>query len=226
MVLQESSTLIGAIARESARAGSMIGAPGPWSSLPLSLNWARMRGLLGFVLTAMTAACGGSVASADHVDGSVEGRAFHAVDATSALGTFTGADGGARQEAVIVVTDQGGACEFVSSPTKKPSVTYLVLTIAAEVDAVSPGTYAIDEPDVSMDVVAQDQNCVKTLMSDAATGTITLSSVGASGASGSFDVTLDGGEHLTGSFEAAGCAASIGDFFGVELSPVGKCGSP
>jgi len=54
---------------------------------------------------------------------------------------------------------------------------------------------------------AVDTNCQLSSTSAGNSGTVTLSSVGEGGYSGTFDVTFNSGDRVTGSFKASNCTA-------------------
>jgi hypothetical protein len=77
-----------------------------------------------------------------------------------------------------------------------------------------PGTYAIFQgtgtappKSANLNVRVIDSNCadVPAAEAKATTGTVTLSSISGDTFAGSFDVVLDSGDHLTGSFDPEPC---------------------
>jgi len=70
--------------------------------------------------------------------------------------------------------------------------------------------------------VTQDATCqeVSAQSATGATGTVTLTSVNNGAYAGSFDVVMDSGDHVTGSFNAANCAG-INAVFGSSTATCG-----
>jgi hypothetical protein len=69
--------------------------------------------------------------------------------------------------------------------------------------------------------VETSEYCTTTIGAHVDSGTVTLSRSAPPSLQGSFDVTLDSGEHLTGTFDAPIC--DISDAGGTQAPP-GSCG--
>ncbi len=180
---------------------------------------------LWFVVLAMTATagCGGGT----HVDGTIKGGSFAASDAVSAV--FTQSNNGVTQTSgAVLISTTANVCGVIGgghAPAASQSLLLNVFDVDAKTGAVTApttsGTYTVVAANASLSAhnagvawLVIDQTCNKTAQALGASGTVTLSGASSGGSySGSFDLTLDSGDHITGHFDAASCSA-----FGGELA--------
>ncbi len=173
-----------------------------------------------FLLITFFCACGGG-SSPGSVGGTVHGVSLKVGDAISAsaqLNTTLGIE----HAAVIEMTSTGNTCaETQDPPIRHPDETAVVIELE-DINGTTfntptvPGTYSIYQgtgtappKSASLQVKSVDSNCadIPTMEAKATTGTVTLASVSGNAFSGSFDVVLDSGDHITGSFEPEECPA-------------------
>ena len=171
----------------------------------------RRLALLGALL-----GCSGNSSGSATVLGSVGGQVFSEVDAmagTRTSGTDTFAD--------IVLADRAGLCEAASRYWLRKSLHAVRIDLyqsTAEGDRApsAPGTYnvvTIGGPVYArrayVEARTTDENCaaVASQSAKATSGTVTLTKASNGSYAGTFDVTLESGDRLTGSFEAPDCPA-------------------
>lgn len=178
---------------------------------------------LGFVLIAIAAAAGCGNGGT-HVDGTIKGGTFAASDAISAVFTQS-AQGVSSTSATILVSTTGGVCDVISgghAPAGSQSLVINLFDVDAKSGAVTApsaaGTYtvatqsSIAPHSAGVAWISLDKTCAKT-QALGVSGTVTLSSASSNGYAGSFDLTLDSGDHVTGHFDSTSCNA-----FGAELA--------
>jgi hypothetical protein len=192
------------------------------------------------------------------VTGQIDGFGLTVSDSLSSTGTINGtftSDGGTetRQVLVFEVMDQSGACALaqsgqLSTGVVPPSSTFAGAVIVGA-DATTPigaGTYPIISPSQTSGSSVtfpaaifffnhESAQCRQTPAGTAADsnlatgGSITISSAGAQGSSGSFTAQLQGGT-ISGSFTAANCALDTSSIFQGNTTsdagvPAGQCQS-
>jgi hypothetical protein len=152
--------------------------------------------LLGFGF--LLAACSSS--SSSSIDGTIRGVEFASTDAI-VLGS------GAQVEIVLA---GGNSCVPPAQQVQHPGETALLL-ILQDPARVTPGSYPVvtSSSDRAAEVEGNilDAMCINNADNDAVAslGTVTLTNVDGSEYDGSFDVTFDSGDHVTGSFSATQC---------------------
>ena len=180
----------------------------------------RILGAVAAALGASSAGCSSSTPAT--FTGSIHGVTFTASDAVSGpaslqLGT-TNVSAGA-----VVITSWSGVCSDISQnpPQQMKNSSYFIIVLGVftgtTISAPSAaGTYTVfagtGTPPTNLALVLFNQtdaqcNTVQATTAEAASGTVTLSGLNGSSYSGSFDVTMNSGDHVTGSFNATGCAA-------------------
>jgi hypothetical protein len=148
------------------------------------------------------------------VTGEVLGRPFAAQDVAGLVGQ-TMFEGDTFQEVEVVVTAASGICGWLENPTSGAPANSAALTLhifaGAENVEVRPGAYPIDPDVIDAVYTAGNAACdASASASEAAqTGTITLTTVDAEMISGRFDLAFSSGDHLSGSFMAPVCDASL-----------------
>ena len=166
-------------------------------------------------------ACGGgtSVPSGSAtVNGTVFGEALSAKDAMY----FDAASEGQSYRGISIV-DVSGVCPRSQQNRDAPDSTSLILSLVSYDSSgnyLTPGvgTYPIDSTGTVTAAAGAvfdhvDQSCASTLQSTeqyngkyAASGSVTVTKADASELDGTFDLTMESGDHLTGSFKAPRCA--------------------
>jgi hypothetical protein len=143
------------------------------------------------------------------VDGTINGKTITIADAIFIAGT----PGGGVQELLIDLEDQAGVCDRIKANTFKQNTTELGFTIAIEnaSGAVPVGTYSngtTGKTHLNGGVQEPDPTCMGKHLGTKS-GTVTITSISPDIVSGTFDLTLDGGDHVTGSFGATRCDMDI-----------------
>jgi hypothetical protein len=152
------------------------------------------------------------------VNGNLGGAPFVARDAIWTTADAKGFDFSGT-ETILVITDFPNACANQMSSTGVPNGRLLIFVLASTgADATAspitqPGAYSVFngtplpssklvEPDFELD----GPDCRKSAMEFGASGTVTVGSA-TDPQMASFDVTMDNGDHITGSYRATMCAA-------------------
>ena len=173
---------------------------------------------LALAMIVALAACGGGSSSSVTVTGTVKGQPIVAAENTSGNVTFPGTT---TIIGAIAITSKTGICTAAAAnkePNSLRSVIILVGTRTAGSTSNSPptdpGTYTVttsgSETKFAYVSVGQtDATCttIDAQVAQATSGTVTLTKVSNGSYAGSFDVTLDSGDHITGTFDATNCAA-------------------
>jgi len=182
----------------------------------------RFACILSASLFVLAGACGGggSAAAGGALDGAVHGQSIMIEDAVSAAVTITVGSTPAHAAAVALSTTKNLCADAMSNtqhPNEKLVAFFLVDVNGATLNApTAPGTYTAYQGSgtppakfASFGVQVTDATCQDVSAQDAAgaSGTVTLSSVSGNSFSGSFDLVLDSGDHVTGSFDPGACPA-------------------
>ena len=186
----------------------------------------RLAGIL--VVAAAVVSCGGGSSSSNPgtatLSGTVRGNSFTPRDATAAVISFN-ANGRPGKAAAIAITSATGLCSSLTAGKEPRSTQYLVLTpFKVQPDfspttPPAPGAYQVGGPTLENGAAvfsATDGACHATLANTvtASTGTITLTAVG-SRYTGSYDLTFEFGDRITGTFDAPVCG-------NIDASQVGQ----
>lgn len=165
------------------------------------MNRLRVCGAASLLL-GMTA-CGGTAPAS--FTGSVGGVAFQPVESVSAAGA-------------VVLSDRSGFCDLATRNVAPKSSHYFVIAVGksdgASTEAASaPGTYAVVDRNaailpsrfaqvafVTVDAVCKDPNGPAGI-----SGTVVITKVEGDVFSGTFDLVLAGGDHVSGAFSPTGC---------------------
>ena len=166
------------------------------------------------LVVASLAACG----SPGSVDGTVKGQAYDVGSSASATVTIT--FGTAQLHgAAIAMASTGGLCKDAEMNVVHPSQQYVTMFLA-DVNGVSfttptvPGTYSIYQTGTSpppkaatLSVGTYDATCqqIETQSAAAISGTVVLDSISGNKFTGTYDVALNSGDHITGHFDPEGC---------------------
>ena len=172
----------------------------------------RVGSLLAFVPLMLASGCGGADGPAS-VQGAIAGRSFASAFASS---------GHAYREAVIDISDASGYCHALASGADETGSQILALDLQ-EGDLVAgtttfpshTGDYTIfdaNTPNPSGQLASGSYVYLGTsfetsTVTDASSGTVTLTDIDGSHYAGSFDITFATGDALRGTFDAAACSA-------------------
>jgi len=174
-------------------------------------------------VAAVAASCGGSSSSGTSqgtatFSGTVRGNTMTPRDASAAVVSFS-ANGVPGKAAVIAITSATGICYELTSGKEPKSTQYLVLTpfkIQPDFSSIpppAPGTYTVGALSIENAVAVfsgTDAACGVNLASTAraTSGQITLTAVG-NRYTGSYQLTFDFGDVVSGTFDAPVCAADV-----------------
>jgi hypothetical protein len=174
-----------------------------------------MSSFIRFLPMVSLVACGGSGGgSGGSVVGNIHGSAFPIQDAISASVAINTAHG-----AVILLSSTSGLCKDAAADVVHPNQKAVLITLF-DVNGTTlntptaAGSYIIFQgsgtpPSKTATWVAEvnDATC-KTIDASggkATTGTVKLDGISGNAFSGSYDVVLDSGDHVTGSFDPEAC---------------------
>jgi hypothetical protein len=167
-----------------------------------------MKPLVLVIVGTLLAGCRSGPASGEGsavVHGMAAGQNVVATDVVGLLGTQS-ADGGASSFAGVLISSAAGTCAMarqsgVRAATSNANVLEIVAT--AQGASLAPGTYTVGDTGLAeYFYIGQNGDTSGT----AGGGSITFDTVSPSTLSGSFDVTLAGGNHLTGTFSGPVCS--------------------
>jgi hypothetical protein len=177
---------------------------------------------LAFAALLCTAACGGSSSGGGSatVSGNVAGKPLNVQGTFSAPFDFMVNGSVQAVGGVVVITDSALACgDFASNVSPKNGRALGFIFTDREngsFAAITPGTFplvSVNDPNQPQTgrsafgaVQSFDASCGSTSSGFATGGKLVVTAVDGSGAlSGTFDVTTDAGEHITGSFASTHC---------------------
>ena len=190
----------------------------------LTTRVASVTGILGTLMLLTTGACSSSSSPSSSgsatASGTVSGASFSAQDATFEMSTLPNSGTPPVSEIAILVTNYSGACGVANPSGPDAAISLVVLATAAR-------TYSIDGQEADVNYSAQyDSTCHMhtwtttggggsttdhaSVLQHGAHGTVTLTSVASTQVVGSFDVTFDSGDHVTGTFSAGSCTPTGG----------------
>jgi len=109
----------------------------------------------------------------------------------------------------IALTDFSGVCPILQANSLKANGDTLVFSFFSPLE---PGTLSYPA-DIDVEYTEYDSTCQDTSSNDATgtSGTVTITSADSCSVVGTFDVMLDSGDHITGSFTAPRCAPPATD---------------
>jgi len=157
----------------------------------------------------------GSTAGGTTVTGTIHGLDFGIVDAASAV-AHNGT--GTSSFATIILSSHSGICADANADVIRANRRELVLFVGVGsgnslAAPTSTGTFAVASPGngpystVTAEVVDGACAPVTSDTASAVSGSTTLTAIDGDRFAGTFDVTFDSGDHVTGSFDPQGCAA-------------------
>jgi hypothetical protein len=177
---------------------------------------------LPITLFLLAGACGGGGGSSSGgaLSGTVHGQSFMIDDAVSAA-VMTTASGVTIHAAAIFMASTKNLCADAMSNTVHPNekAAVILLTDINGTTFNTPtatGTYAVFQgsgtppaKSAFFNVLVNDATCKDVTAQEAAgtSGTVTLTAVSGNQFSGNFDLVLDSGDHVTGSFDPEECPA-------------------
>jgi len=191
----------------------------------------RPTSVLGAACLALVA-CGGSGSSnGGSVSGTVHGSSISIADSVSAAVTAT-ISGTVVHGAYILLASTANTCADVGSDQAHPNEKGLGIILfdvngTTYTAPTAPGTYSVYQgtgtppPKVAtLNVYVLDATCKDITASEAKgmTGTVTLTTVSGNLYSGNYDVALDSGDHITGSFDPEECPGLM-NFVGSSTPP-------
>jgi hypothetical protein len=160
------------------------------------------------------------------VTGTIDGASVPTNNTVAVVGPLVDTFGAFTTNGVVVtVSNVDGLCSVEQHGSNPPNATHLLIFASSPGD-VGPGTYPIlgtFPPEATFGALlygATNAECHPIRSADhvALGGSIVLSRVDSVTVDGSFDVTLDSGERLSGTFTAPVCDAS-------DAAPPMACGN-
>jgi len=158
------------------------------------------------------------------ITGTIAGAAIRSVGVTALVGPITNSAGNFH-EVLVAITNFPDACAVIGNLHNPSNGQVLMVSVAGTSDVV-PGTYSflssLSVGLINVTYTARDSMCVRASGADTSAGTVTLTAAGPSTVEGSFDVTLDQGDHLTGTFNTPVCNVILNDWNNSPLLPCGQ----
>jgi hypothetical protein len=148
------------------------------------------------------------------VTGTIRGQQVVIVDAVSGFSPSQGSTPGSFAGVMMSTAPQ--ICSDVKQHIDRAGSTTIVMQLldatATRIQApTAPGTYVITTtlsgPVASYGALTRDATCGVQSGTPATSGTVTLTSVVGEIYAGTFDVTLESGDHVTGTFSPGACPA-------------------
>ena len=178
--------------------------------------------ILSVTLFLFAGACGGGggASAGGALNGMVHGKSITIDDAVSASVT-TMTLGVTIHAAAIVMGNAKDLCADAMSNTSHPNEEGVIILLT-DINGTTfntptaPGTYVVYQGSGTppakaafFNVSVSDATCKDVMAQDAGgmSGTVMLTSVSGNAFSGSFDLVLDSGDHVTGSFDPQECPA-------------------
>jgi hypothetical protein len=168
-------------------------------------------------------ACGGSTSvsppASATVTGTVDGQPVAAVDVISFVGPQPISPNASLALAVVSIGSTAGFCHTFQTHDEVPSSANLSFVVSASGTTVPPGTYpmraspSFPGPGTGDgSYTTTDAHCGTATVHGISEGSVTLTEVSSTTVQGTFDFTMDSGDHLTGAFVAPVCEswASVG----------------
>jgi hypothetical protein len=180
----------------------------------------RMRPLLAITLWVLgAAACGSSTSgnvgkAAATANGTTAGRPFMAEDAAGVVGTWMTQDGLVEEVDVLIAAGFNGICGRLQQPQNVGQASDAILALAtfaaSPSGSVTPGTYPVTATGLTGALYGPSlAYCQSAASETAQSGTVTFTAIDGATISGSFDLTFQNGDHLTGTFSAPVCDAPL-----------------
>lgn len=179
-----------------------------------------MRFVLRFVLLGFVVAC---TSSSSGVSGMTPGGGFSPAATVSAAVMVSDGAGGSSGEALIVISNEDSVCGDAGAtpPIERKGSRFISIALldvnagtstapaAAGAYTIYPNTGSQPPKEALLETVGLDATCqpVDADSASGQSGTVTLASVTGGVFKGTYDVTLNTGDHLTGSFDPTPCPA-------------------
>jgi hypothetical protein len=177
------------------------------------------------VLASALGACSSDSSSPASLNGTIHGKSFAMKDAASGEVVVTTAGGAMLHTGAILLTSTAGTCADVDANQAHQNEKGLLLVLWDVVGTTTnaptqPGMYSVYQGSGTSPMKAGTVNALSfdatcnPIAADAAkgaTGTVNLTAVSGMKYSGTFDVSLDSGDHITGSFDPIECP-SLGNY--------------
>jgi len=167
------------------------------------------------------AACSSSNAG-DAVHGTIRGLDYPIAESISA--TLPRSRSGAASAGVIVMSSSTDSCRPPDAQIAHPGETTIVIVVVdGDAAPTGPGSFTIYDPlgggppptkSAILYTSVLDPMCANHAddQTSARSGTVTLASAGGGVYAGQFDVTLDSGDHITGTFSPTACEQLPAEF--------------
>jgi hypothetical protein len=167
---------------------------------------------LGIVALALSA-CGGATSggASSTVTGQAGGQPVPTTDTVGIIQTVTvpTPSGTVTENSVeVAILNIPNTCAILQRHGEPANIRALALGVAAQGGSVQTGTYTIGTTStvhVNASFVTTDAACTNQISENGTSGTVTFTSISASAIQGSFDVRMNTGDHLTGTFDAPVC---------------------
>jgi hypothetical protein len=176
----------------------------------------NLRLLMGGTLLTLLLGCSGG--SNTTFNGTVRGHQLTPADAVSGTGSLNVPPAVSINAAVVVISNTGGLCANASVGKQASNSQFFVITLFDRIGTqtaipTAPGTYSVTSTtkSASASYLETDATCrsIAGFSALATSGTVTLTSVTSNGLVGTFDLTLNSGDRVTGSFNAPNCGGLI-----------------
>jgi hypothetical protein len=177
----------------------------------------RISWLISFIRVLGAAACGNPSggSGATTIQGTIGGATVATASTVAVVGPLVDTFGAFTSNGVtVVVSNISGFCSIAQHNATPANADALTLIVAAP-DQVVPGIYPIaTSPSASQSFgtvtyETTDAQCDTSGTHSAMSGSITLSSVSSTSVHGTFEVTMDTGEDVSGIFSASVCDVSL-----------------
>jgi hypothetical protein len=148
--------------------------------------------------------CGGGGGSSSFT---IRGQSFSAVETISAVQTTSSSSVG-----VVIFSGRSGICALAASNTNPKNTKGLLIVVSNNGTALVAGAYTVTASFSAgkialVQFVSYDNTCgdITAQEANGVSGTVTLTSVSGNALAGSYDITFDSTDHITGSFTGTGC---------------------
>ena len=181
----------------------------------------------GYLLVLASALCAcGSDSSPASLSGTIHGVSFAMADSASGEIVVTTGTGQQLHTGAVFMTSTSGTCSDVDKnqahQNEKGVLIVLWDVVGTTTNApTAPGSYSIYQGSgtspakaATFNAQANDATCnaIPGDTAKGASGTVTLTAVSGTKYTGHFDVALDSGDHVTGSFDPTECP-NLGNYF-------------
>lgn len=168
----------------------------------------------------VVALCGcGTDSSPGSVNGTIKGQKYSVADAISASIAVTGGHAG-----VVLLGNKSGLCADIMAGKQPPNLSLVLISMAtvngltlntptaAGTFQIYQGSGAAPAMAARIDTGVTDASCntITNYSANATTGTVDLTHISGEAYDGHYDVVMDSGEHITGTFSADACPAFTG----------------